>query len=142
VFLWEDAMTNAKQLVQEFCDLMGKRNADALRTFVADDVVYQNTGMPASVGAEATLANLAGQFSMFPDSYEYRVKNIVAEGDVVMTERQDMIKGPDGSLHPVPVMGTFVVRNGKIARWTDYWDTSLPGKMMAGEDYSALVPQY
>ena len=51
-----------------------------------------------------------------------------------------MIKGPDGNLHGVPVMGTFVVTDGKISRWTDYWDTSLPGKMMTGEDYSALVP--
>jgi limonene-1,2-epoxide hydrolase len=57
-----------------------------------------------------------------------------------MTERLDMINGPDGTLHGVPVMGTFVVTDGKISRWTDYWDTSLPGKMMTGEDYSALVP--
>ena len=67
-------------------------------------------------------------------------QHIVAEGDVVMTERLDMIKGPDGSLHGVPVMGTFVVTDGKISRWTDYWDTSLPAKMMTGEDYSTLVP--
>jgi limonene-1,2-epoxide hydrolase len=38
-------------------------------------------------------------------------------------------------------MGTFVVRVGKITRWTDYWDTALPGRMLAGEDVSALVPQ-
>jgi limonene-1,2-epoxide hydrolase len=38
-------------------------------------------------------------------------------------------------------MGTFVVHEGKIARWTDYWDTALPAKMMSGEDVSALVPE-
>ena len=37
-------------------------------------------------------------------------------------------------------MGTFVVKNGKLSRWTDYFDTTLPLKMMTGEDYSALVP--
>jgi limonene-1,2-epoxide hydrolase len=78
---------------------------------------------------------------MFPDSYEYRMQNLAADGDVVLTERLDMIKGPDGTLHGVPVMGAFVVDDGKITRWTDYWDTSLPTKMMTGEDVTALVPQ-
>jgi limonene-1,2-epoxide hydrolase len=39
-------------------------------------------------------------------------------------------------------MGTFVVRDGKIVRWTDYWDSGLIGKMMSGDDYGALVPRY
>jgi limonene-1,2-epoxide hydrolase len=131
---------SAKDLVQEFCDRMVDRDAEALRPLLADDAVYQNTGMPASVGVDAIIANLTGQFGAFPDSYEYRMQHIVADGDVVMTERLDMIGGPDGTLHGVPVMGTFVVTDGKISRWTDYWDTSLPAKMMQGEDYSALVP--
>jgi limonene-1,2-epoxide hydrolase len=128
------------EIVQEFCDRMVQRDAESLRPFIADDAVYQNTGMPASVGVDAVVANLAGQFGMFPDSYEYVTKNIAANGDAVLTERLDLIKGPDGTVHAVPVMGTFVVRDGKIVRWTDYWDTSLPGKMMTGEDVSALVP--
>jgi limonene-1,2-epoxide hydrolase len=85
---------------------------------------------------------VAGQFAMFPDSYEYKTINIVAAGQIVMNERLDMIKGPDGTMHGLPVMGTFVVRDGKITRWTDYWDSGLIGKMMAGEDYRALLPAY
>ena len=88
------------------------------------------------------MANLAGQFGQFPDSYEYRTVNVAADGDVVLTERLDMIRTPAGEVVGVPVMGTFVVRDGRIARWTDYWDLSLPRKMMAGEDVSALVPSY
>jgi limonene-1,2-epoxide hydrolase len=120
---------------------MVKRDAEELRPYMSDDAVYQNTGMAATVGVDAIVANLAAQFGMFPDSYEYRLKNLAADGNVVMTERLDMIKGPDGTLHGVPVMGTFVVRDGKISRWTDYWDTGLPARMMTGEDVSALVPQ-
>lgn len=133
---------DAKHLVQEFCDLMVKRDADAIRPYLADDAVYQNTGMPAAAGIEAVIENLAGQFAMFSDSYEYVTINIAAAGDVVLNERLDKIKGPDGTVHALPVMGTFVVRDGKITRWTDYWDTGLIAKMMAGEDTSALVPQY
>jgi limonene-1,2-epoxide hydrolase len=133
---------SAKEIVQEFCDLMVKRDVEALRPLLADDVVYQNTGMAAASGIEAVLESIAGQFAMFPDSYEYRTVNSAAEGDIVMNERVDMIKGPDGNLHGLPVMGTFVVRDAKITRWTDYWDSGLIMKMMSGEDYSALIPQY
>jgi limonene-1,2-epoxide hydrolase len=133
---------DAKQVVQEFCDLMVKRDASALRPYLADGVVYQNVGMEAASGIESVLENVAAQFAMFPDSYEYRTVNIAAEGDVVMNERVDMVKGPDGRLHGLPVMGAFVVRDGKISRWTDYWDSGLIAKMMAGEDYSVLVPTY
>jgi limonene-1,2-epoxide hydrolase len=132
-------MTSPTELVQEFCDLMAKRDSEALRRYLADDAVYQNTGMPAATGVEEILADLAGQFDMFPDSYEYIVKNIAAAGDTVLTERLDMIGTPTG-VQAVPVMGAFAVAEGKIVRWTDYWDTTLPTKMMTGEDTSTLVP--
>jgi limonene-1,2-epoxide hydrolase len=38
-------------------------------------------------------------------------------------------------------MGTFVVGDdGKITRWTDYFDVNLIVKLLQGEDISALVP--
>ena len=132
-------MSDAAKLVREFCELMAKRDAEALRPFFTDDAVYQNTGMPATSGLGAIIENLAGQFAMFPDSYAYEVVNLAADGDVVLTERLDMIRTPTG-VQGVPVMGTFVLAGGKIARWTDYWDTALPAKMMTGEDVGALIP--
>jgi limonene-1,2-epoxide hydrolase len=134
-----DVMSEAQAIVQEFCDSMVRRDAEALRPFLCDDAVYQNVGMEATTGIDAIVANLAGQFQMFPDSYEYVMKNIAANGDVVLTERLDLIRTPSG-VQGVPVMGTFVVRDGKIRRWHDYWDTGLPRKMMMGEAVSTLVP--
>ena len=119
---------------------MAERDPEALRPYLADDAVYQNTGMPAAKGVDGVLENLSGQFAMFPDSYAYRLVNIAAEGDVVLTERLDMLNGADGTVHGVPVMGTFVVRDGKIVRWTDYFDTGLVGRILTGEDYADLVP--
>jgi len=132
----------AKQVVQQLCDAMVDRDADALRPLLADGVVYQNVGMEPTEGIEATLAAMAFQFEMFPDSYEYETVNVIAEGDLVMNERLDYVRGPDGERHGLPVMGAFVVKDGKITRWTDYWDSALIGKMMSGEDYVALVPSY
>ena len=133
---------SAKEVVQRFCDGMVDRDAEALRPLLADDVVYQNAGMAAAEGIEATIAALAFQFEMFFDSYEYETINVVTENDVVMNERLDYVRGPDGTRHGLPVMGTFVVKDGKITRWTDYWDSALIAKMMSGEVDDSLVPRY
>lgn len=133
-------MSESAEIVRSFCELMVTRDAAKLRPYLADDAVYQNVGMPATTGAEAIVANLAAQFSRFPDSYEYKLVNLAADGEVVLTERLDMIAPPGGTPRGVPVMGTFVLRDGKIARWSDYWDLGLPQKMMSGEDVTALVP--
>ena len=128
-------------IVRKFCDLMEKRDAEALRPLIADDAVYQNVGMPASSGVDAIVENMAAQFSMFPDAYAFEIVNMASDGAVVLTERLDYIQAPDGSKPAVPVMGTFIVgEDGKITRWTDYFDVSLTVKLLQGEDISALVP--
>src|SRR6201998_4919531 len=134
-------MSNSVEVVREFCALMEKRDPEALRPFLADNAVYQNVGMPAFAGVNAIVENMAAQFSMFPDAYAFEIVNIANDGPVVLTERLDYIQAPDGSKPAVPVMGTFVVGDdGKITRWTDYFDLNLTIKLLQGEDISALVP--
>src|ERR1700693_2937726 len=97
--------------------------------------------MPASRGLEAIMENMGAQFAMFPDAYAFEIVNIAGDGQVVLTERVDYIRTPAGTVAGVPVMGTFVVdESGKITRWTDYFDISLPIKLLQDEDISALVP--
>ena len=131
-------MTDAAEIVREFCAAVSKRDAELLRPLLADDVVYHNMGMEATVGIEATLANLSGQWAMFPEVYEWHVRNLMTDGNVVMTERIDTV-GMNGARAPVPVSGTFEISNGKIHRWRDYYDSALVGKMLAGQDTSNLV---
>ena len=134
-------MSNPVDVVREFCALMERRDADALRPLLADNAVYQNVGMPAFAGVDAIVENLGAQFSMFPDAYAFEIVNIANNGSVVLTERLDYIQTPDGAKPAIPVMGTFVVGDdGKITRWTDYFDLNLTIKLLQGEDISALVP--
>jgi limonene-1,2-epoxide hydrolase len=134
-------MSAPVDVVRKFCALMEGRDAEALRPLIADNAVYQNVGMPASKGVDAIVENMAAQFAMFPDAYAFEIVNMASDGPVVLTERLDYIQAPDGSKPAVPVMGTFVVgENGKITRWTDYFDVSLTVKLLQGEDISALIP--
>lgn len=134
-------MHNPVSIVREFCALMERRDSEALRPLLADNAVYQNVGMPAFTGADAIVENMGAQFSMFPDAYAFEIVNIAGDGPVVLTERLDYIQTPDGAKPAIPVMGTFVVGDdGKITRWTDYFDLNLTVKLLRGEDISALVP--
>jgi limonene-1,2-epoxide hydrolase len=134
-------MPDPIDVVRHFCALMEKRDPEALRPLLANDAVYRNVGMPAFTGIGAILENMGTQFSRFPDAYAFEIVNIASDGQVVLTERLDYIQASDGTKPGVPVMGTFVVDDdGKIVRWTDYFDVSLTVKLLQGEDISALVP--
>ncbi|ORW41714.1 limonene-1,2-epoxide hydrolase [Mycobacterium paraense] len=134
-------MSSPPDVVRRFCALMEQRDAEALRPLLAEGAVYQNVGMPAFVGPDAVVENMAAQFAMFPDAYAFEIVNLASEGSVVLTERLDYIQAPDGSKPAIPVMGTFVVDDdGRITRWTDYFDLNLIMKLLQGEDITALVP--
>lgn len=134
-------MSSPADVVRQFCALMEQRDAEALRPLPAEGAVYQNVGMPAFTGPDAIVENMAAQFAMFPDAYAFEIVNLASEGSVVLTERLDYIQAPDGSKPAIPVMGTFVVDDdGRITRWTDYFDLNLTMKLLQGEDISALVP--
>jgi hypothetical protein len=75
---------------------------------------------------------------------EFRIVNIVADGDTVLTERVDVFQLPNGVIE-LPVMGTFEVRAGKIAAWRDYFDlnqymSQLQGAAEMSMQYRRLGP--
>ena len=67
----------------------------------------------------------------------WEIRHIVADGNVVMTERVDHFLVGDNRIS-VPCMGVFELRNGKIAAWRDYWDrgqfeVQLPSPAPSGQ---------
>ena len=52
--------------------------------------------------------------------------------NVVLTERIDTFHVGD-IVAPLPVMGTFEIRDGKISAWRDYFDMAQITKMFTGE---------
>ena len=43
----------------------------------------------------------------------------------------------NGIVAPVPVMGTFEVKDERIVQWRDYFDMGLTGKLLSGEDVTS-----
>jgi limonene-1,2-epoxide hydrolase len=113
---------SASDLVRRFCDAWSTRplDASALATFFSDDAVYHNIPIDPVKGRDAIVQTIAG-FTTGVDGIEFRIRHLVASGDVVLTERVDVFTYPHTTVE-LPVMGTFEVRDGAIVAWRDYFD--------------------
>ena len=118
----------SEQVVRAFCEVLSKNDIEALRPFFTDDVVYHNIPMDPAVGIDDAIAFLEGFFGMF-ESLVVENLHVAATGNVVLTERIDTMKLGD-AVAPLPVMGAFEVRDGKIAAWRDYFDLGQITKML------------
>ena len=117
-------------IVHRFCAAWSGNNPDELADYFTDDAVYHNIPMDRVTGPDAIKSFIAG-FTGGVEKIEFRVRNIVADGPVVLTERVDVFVLPHGSIE-LPVMGTFEIRDGKIAAWRDYFDMKQFMDQMAG----------
>jgi limonene-1,2-epoxide hydrolase len=108
------------ELVRRFCAVWSNVNPDEIAEFFSDDAVYHNIPMDPLTGRDAIKTFIAG-FAGGAEQIDFRVRHIVADGDVVLTERVDVFVLPNGKVE-LPVMGTFEVKDGKIAAWRDYFD--------------------
>jgi len=124
-------MSDAIDLIRRFCDEFGKgASVDEIVAYFTDDAIYHNIPVDPVVGPEAIKAMFA-MFTTGVERMEFRVLNIVGEGDVVLTERVDVFVLPNVTIE-LPVMGTFEVRDGKIAKWRDYFDLNQYMSQLAG----------
>jgi limonene-1,2-epoxide hydrolase len=122
-------MENAAiKIVEDFIDSWKSVDVERILGFLSDDVFYHNIPMEPLNGIAATRAFFQSMGTL--DSAEWEVRNIAANGNVVLTERVDnfVISGKPLS---IPVMGVFEIENGKIKAWRDYFDFSTFARQMS-----------
>ena len=115
-----DAPDSPIEVVRRFCGLWATGDLDAIVGAFTDDAVYHNIPIDPVTGPEAIRAFIEG-FLGGLDKVTFEVHHIAAAGDVVLTERVDVFVTPDRRIE-LPVMGTFELRDGRIAAWRDYFD--------------------
>jgi len=124
-------MSDTIDFIRGFCEAWGKgASVDEIVGYFTDDAVYHNIPVDPVVGPDAIKAMFA-MFTTGVERIEFRVLNIAAAGDTVLTERIDVFTFPDKTIE-LPVMGTFEVRDGKIAKWRDYFDLNQYMTQLAG----------
>ena len=124
-------MSEQETIVREFCAAWSKLDLDQIVGYFTDDAVYHNMPMPVLEGKDAIRAFLSGLVTGIA-SVEFKMLNLVANGDVVMTERVDEFKTQDGREGAFAVMGVFELRDGKIAAWRDYFDMAPVTAFLTG----------
>ncbi|MFK7842238.1 MAG: limonene-1,2-epoxide hydrolase family protein [Sphingorhabdus sp.] len=122
-------MSDSKQQVLDFIESWNRMDYDAIYAAMAEDIFYHNIPMEPCVGLGAVKAFFDGS-GMGSEGAEWIVHHIVAEGDTVLTERTDKFK-INGQWIAIRVMGTFEMREGKIAKWRDYFDLAEFQSQMA-----------
>ncbi len=121
---------DAEQLVRQFCRTFEAHDAEALRPFFTEDVVYHNIPMDRAVGVDAAVAFIDGFFGMC-SSMVIETVHLAVRDNVVLTERVDTFTVGD-VVAPLLVMGTFEIRDGKISAWRDYFDLGQITTMLSG----------
>jgi len=123
---------SSAEIVRRFCAAWEGDAVDAaaIAAFFTDDGIYHNMPLDPIVGPAGVQA-FVESFTAGVQRMEFRIKNVVADGDVVLTERVDVFVYPHTTVE-LPVMGTFELRDGKIAAWRDYFDIGQFTKQLEG----------
>jgi len=114
-------MADAKQVVLDFCKAWETLDKQRILDAFTDDAVYHNMPMAPASGKEAIGQLITMILGQAADGVRFEIRNIVADGDVVLTERVDTFTLGEKEIK-LDVMGTFELRGGKIAAWRDYFD--------------------
>jgi limonene-1,2-epoxide hydrolase len=115
----EQTLENTRT-VEVFLNALQDADLETAGAALADDLVYQNVGLPTIYGRDRTL-KLLSSLGGGTSSFEVKIHRIAADGAAVLTERTDaLIFGP--LRLQFWVCGVFEVRNGQITLWRDYFD--------------------
>lgn len=108
------------ETVNTFMAAAAARDYDRALPLLAEDVEYHNMPIEPVVGRDAVREQLEFLLARTTES-EWKVHREVRSGDTVMNERTDRFL-VEGTWIDLPVAGVFVVRDGVIAIWHDYFD--------------------
>lgn len=121
-------MKTNTDIVLAFVDAWNRMDWNTVLDLLTEDVFYHNIPMQPLEGREAVRAFIGG---MDMQSVDWEVLSIAENGDKVLTERLDKFVLADGRRLAVPVMGTFEIRDGRIAAWRDYFDLATFTRQMS-----------
>jgi limonene-1,2-epoxide hydrolase len=105
--------------VEAFLTALADEDLDTANAALADDLVYQNVGLPTIHGRKRAMKlfrQMVGRAR-----FEVKIHRIAADDAAVLTERTDaLIFGP--LRLQFWVCGVFEVHDGQITLWRDYFD--------------------
>lgn len=112
-----------QQIIDQFMQAWNQRNLEQIMDFFHEDAEYCNIPMgPPHIGKAAIREFIEGFLNSLED-IEFIVHHQLCDdaNGVVMNERTDRINLA-GKTIDLPVMGVFLLHDGLIQQWRDYFD--------------------
>jgi limonene-1,2-epoxide hydrolase len=125
-----------EQIVRAFCKNVSTRDLTTIAPLLADDIEFMNVGLEIYRGKQAVLDHFKHVWTMFPDTFDFRIRNLGVTENRVYTERVDVC-GANGHDAYLPLLGIFELEDGKIRRWRDYSDMAMVRRLLNGETLTA-----
>ncbi len=112
-----------RQTVRKMWDALSAMDWETLMSCLADDVHYEDipTEDPGAHGPENVVKRLRIAFDQLSD-HEHTIHHLVCEGDVIFLDHTEVWTFKTGEKATNQFATLHEMKNGKVARWSDYWD--------------------
>jgi limonene-1,2-epoxide hydrolase len=114
------AGTEPSDVVRNFCASCADFDIDTVLSYFTDDAVWYPVPHWEPVSGRDNLKTFILGFMGPYTGIDIRLRHVVADGPIVLTERVDIMIAPDFSVE-APVMGTFEIRDGKLPSGVTTW---------------------
>ena len=114
-----------RQTVETMWKALSAMDWETVKSCLAEDVHYEDvpTEDPGARGPENVVKRLAIAFDQLVN-HEHTVHHLACEGDVVFLDHTEEWTFKTGEKATNQFATLHEMKDGKIARWSDYWDVS------------------
>ncbi len=114
-----------RQTVETLWAALSARDWETLKSCLAPDIHYEDvpTEDPGARDPENVVKRLRIAFDHLVD-HEHTIHHMACEGDVVFLDHTEVWTFKTGEKVTNPFATLHIMKNGKVARWSDYWDVS------------------
>lgn len=122
---------NARKTVEVFLEHLESLDLESALDLVSEECVYRNMPFHTAEGKDRIRRDLSAMLARVT-YFNVEMIHIAENGNTVLTERIDTI-GTGRVSADIELMGVFVVDDGLITEWRDYFDwTSSGGRFLKG----------
>jgi len=116
-----DTSEASEKLVRDFLGAWVDGAIETICSAFAPDAIYHNLPVKPIEGIDGIRAIFEAFLAAFEQA-ELDIVTLAAEPGLVLAERVDYFTMKDGRKVVLPVTGVFIVENGEITRFSDYFD--------------------
>ena len=122
-------MHDNEGIIVEFVAAWSQLDPARLASYFTEDGCYYNMPFQLVRGRKA-IEQFIAEFTKTWTSITWDIIQISSSKDVVFCERLDRTKSSEGDVD-LPCMGIFLMREGKIHEWRDYFDANTYSRAMS-----------